>query len=432
MHEPLFERVEVSGSALRYVASEALARKGLFREDLTFAYDGSTGEVLASMPSSIRWTPGLLNVAPLVWAHGLTLGVPFRHEPMEKGLERIRTKLRQFYPSMSWEGRIVFEGEAEDAATYPGAMALYSGGLDSVHTVYRHFDEHPELVFLDLMELPAAFRRDSLRKTQEFARAHQLSLTRVTTNLTTFLDRRRLNFGALRPLGHSWWTGVHYGMGMAGAAAPAAHVKQAGTVYFASSFSEEFNVPGGSHPELEGNAAWPGSRVVHDSFDRTRQRKIEEVAAHRPLPAMRPFLQVCHRQIDGLLNCGTCEKCLRTMAGLMVEGELPADWGFEVDQAAAIRRIASAFASKRLTILDSDKVMWTDIRRRAAVSPKCSPALAQWFADLDLEPHYRRSVRRSRLLAFIRLLQLPGVDRLMKMVSKKRRRLSHRKALSSH
>ena len=123
---------------------------------------------------------------------------------------------------------------------------------------------------------------------------------------------------------------------------------------------------------------------------------------------------------------------VEAMAGLMVEGELPADWGFEVDQAAAIRRIASAFASKRLTILDSDKVMWTDIRRRAAVSPKCSPALAQWFADLDLEPHYRRSVRRSRLLAFIRRLQLPGVASMMKLVSKKRRRLSHRKALSSH
>jgi hypothetical protein len=431
MHKSLFERVEVSGSALRYVPSAALARKRLFRGDLSFHYDGPAGEALGSMPTSILWSPGLFNVAPLVWAFGLTLSVPFRHEPMERGLEKIRAKLQQFYPSMSWAGRIVFEGEMEPTAAYAGAVAFYSGGLDSVQTVYRHFDEHPELVFLDLEALSPAFRRDSLRMAREFARAHQLSLTCIATNIATFIDRDRLNFGALRAIGQNWWTGVQYGLGMTSAAAPVAYVKRAGTVYYASSFNEEFNVAGGSDPELEGNVAWPGSRVIHDSFDRTRQRKIEMLAADRPMPSVRPYLQVCHGPLDGLLNCGTCEKCLRTMAGLMVEGEEPADWGFKIDGGAAMRRIANAFAAQRLTILGSHKFMWTDIRRRAAVSSKCPPELARWLADLDLEPHYRRSMRRSRLLALIRRLGLPGASNLMRAVSKARRRLSHRKAISS-
>ena len=431
MHESLFEKVEVSGNVLRYVPSEALVRKRVFRQALFFDYDGPVGEALGSMPASIVWSPGLFNVAPLVWAFGLTLSVPFRHRPMEEGLERIRAKLRQFYPSMPWDGRLVFEGEEEQEGAFPGAMALYSGGLDAVHTVYRHFDERPELLFLDFVGTSDDFRRDSVLLAEGFARAHDLPLTRVVTNLWGFIDRNRLAYPALRAIGQNWWTGVQYGLGMTSAAAPAAYAKRAGTVYYASSFNEDFNVAGGSDPELEGNMAWPGSRVVHDSFDRTRQRKIEAMAANRPIASVRPYLQVCHGPLDGLLNCGTCEKCLRTMAGLLIEGEQPADWGFDADQATALRRIEEAFAAKRLTILGSHKFMWTDMRQRAAKSSKCPPELAQWFADLDLEPHYRRSLRRSQLLALIRQLGLPGVGNLMRTVSRARRRLSHRRAISS-
>jgi hypothetical protein len=431
VYEPLFKRVEVAGPKLRFEPAQVLEDNGLFRVNLVLEYSGSVGEALPTMPVSILWTPGLLNYAPLVWAYGLTLSVPFRYEPMEVGLERIRSKFQQFYPSIDWNGRIVFDGPEESAQSFPGAMALYSGGLDSVQTIYRNYAAKPELVLLDFTSESPPLRASTRKMAEEFARTHKLPLTIVATNIEDFIDRDKVLFQGFRRLGLDWWTAVQYAIGMTGAAAPAAFARRAGTVYYASSFTEEFNVAGASDPDLEGNVAWPGARVFHDSFDRSRQQKIEALAAERPMTSVRPHLRVCHHPYDGLLNCGTCEKCLRTMAGLLVEGERPGEWGFDVDQPTALGRIKRAFADNRLAILDNHKFMWTDIRRRAAVSPKCPPDLAVWLAGLDLEPHYRRTIRRARLVTFVKRYAPPAGMNLIRWFRKWRLRRVHDRALSS-
>jgi hypothetical protein len=80
--------------------------------------------------------------------------------------------------------------------------------------------------------------------------------------------------------------------------------------------------PHGSHPLLDPNYSSSDLRVRHDGVWLTRLQKTALLAEW---PLALKALHVCN-QYDtyrpGLINCGTCEKCLRTLTALLVIGAL--------------------------------------------------------------------------------------------------------------
>jgi hypothetical protein len=80
--------------------------------------------------------------------------------------------------------------------------------------------------------------------------------------------------------------------------------------------------PWGSHPVLDRLYSSSGMAIRHSSFTLSRPERIKVVAQWEP--ALRN-LRVCNRFLDyapGHLNCGACEKCLRTMLVLLSFGAL--------------------------------------------------------------------------------------------------------------
>jgi hypothetical protein len=75
----------------------------------------------------------------------------------------------------------------------------------------------------------------------------------------------------------------------------------------------------GSHPELD--PLWSSSavRIVHYGGDRTRRQKTAAIASY--VPAQR-YLRVCWENRSPELNCGECEKCVRTQVELLTTGDL--------------------------------------------------------------------------------------------------------------
>ena len=76
-------------------------------------------------------------------------------------------------------------------------------------------------------------------------------------------------------------------------------------------------LPRGSHPELD--RLWSTERVEisHDDAQLDRTGKVAHIAGERP--DLLDHLYVCFGQ-DSVQNCGTCPKCLLTMAGLQAAG----------------------------------------------------------------------------------------------------------------
>ncbi len=78
-------------------------------------------------------------------------------------------------------------------------------------------------------------------------------------------------------------------------------------------------MPSGSHPELDAFFSTEAVEVRHEGADRSRLEKVRGIVAH---PVLR-HLFVCHSWPGpDAPNCGRCEKCLRTLAEILVCGAL--------------------------------------------------------------------------------------------------------------
>ncbi len=423
MARPLVASMNVKGATVTYEAAQGFHDRGLIREPLFIDYSNTEIDP-SQVPREFLLLPAIFNLAPVAWAWGFELEVPFRCKSMQQGLDEIRREFARLYPQTTWHDSVSFSGvELDNPESRGNALAMYSGGVDSVATILRHLEEKPELVLLEMSRTEAAAKVNARQRAQQFAASLDLILHVVSTNVGSFLDQRNLYLPDLQKERISWWSGVQHGPGISATAAPIAWANGADRVYLAASYTKTFQSPWGSAPEIDDHVAWPGTRVIHDSFDWSRQEKLRHLVHDRPSGWSRPFLAVCTRPLAGQVNCSRCEKCLRTMTGLMAEGESPADWGFDADIETAIDRVTSAFEKNKVGILDDQVFMWTDIQRRAENSESCPPRLCGFLAQLNLEPHYARTMRKTRLMIAARtMLPLPLLNLLRGYKNRKRER----------
>lgn len=126
-------------------------------------------------------------------------------------------------------------------------------------------------------------------------------------------------------------------------------------------------VPAGTHPVLDHRFTTERTEIVHYG-DASRLAKVRRIARS---PMALATLRVCRLdELDSDRNCGRCEKCVRTMLELHVEGALEGCPAFDGD--LTVERVAavSVRLSRRhqwLDVLHSLGESREDRRLRAAV-----------------------------------------------------------------
>jgi hypothetical protein len=90
------------------------------------------------------------------------------------------------------------------------------------------------------------------------------------------------------------------------------------TLLLAASYPVEHLQPWGSHPDLDRH--WSADvEVRHVGADRWRAQKLAELAGER---LVADHLRVCWQHGTRDVNCGSCEKCVRTACDLLAAGGL--------------------------------------------------------------------------------------------------------------
>ena len=186
---------------------------------------------------------------------------------------------------------------------------FFSGGVDSFYTLLKHRDEITDLIFVHGFDVPVDQR--------ELAERIALHLRTVADGFGKRLVRIQTDVrGMLSPFGD--WGALTHGAALAAVA----HLlpDTFGKVYIGSSYFHEYQVPWGSHPQLD--PLWSSDVIdfVHDGCEARRFDKINLISDD--VLAMK-FLRVCWKNRGGAYNCCRCEKCLRTMLDLQAAGALP-------------------------------------------------------------------------------------------------------------
>lgn len=198
------------------------------------------------------------------------------------------------------------------------SVAFLSGGVDGLHMLMRnhrlyHRDDPAyirDALFIHGFDIgkrrhdpeEARFRR-AVRSLEPLAAEAGLRLITCRTNL------RHL------PSKPDFWYYRHNGAALA--AVGHAAILGSAFLFIGASHDVANPVPIGSHPAVDGLFSSQRITVIHDGARFPRFQKVVELASW---PAALSVLRVCPGNPRGKLNCGICEKCLRTRLELLAAG----------------------------------------------------------------------------------------------------------------
>jgi hypothetical protein len=211
----------------------------------------------------------------------------------------------------------------------PRAVALLSGGVDAMAMLRENRRlvplDHPHSIRTVLyafgfgMSDLADGVEDPLRRARYEAQARRLEALGERVGFT--LVRLDTNVMHLHPSLRPFYAAAHGAALLAPLVASPSYVSDA--LIASTGEGGACPTPHGSHPALDILYATGAVRVHHAQPQLTRTDKLGLIADWEPAY---DTLEVCHGGLAApseTLNCGTCEKCVRTMTGLLVWKALP-------------------------------------------------------------------------------------------------------------
>ncbi len=250
-----------------------------------------------------------------------------------EGLETVMALVRHwskgaYFPLRIEPRRILREGAQIKQG--PRAGMFYSGGIDSLAALrlnqQRYPSSHPgsikDCFFVHGFDIGGVVARGmkyhvfdrGLAAMEEVMSAAGTTAVPVYTNIRHLCDERDL------------W--LNYFFASVLAAVAHAFAPRLDVFYIASSHDLEHLEPCGSHPLLDPEYSSFELRIRHRDAALSRLEKLKIVADWEcGLQNMR----VCLANVPERLNCGRCEKCVRTMTGLVALNALHTTRAFVED-----------------------------------------------------------------------------------------------------
>lgn len=224
---------------------------------------------------------------------------------------------------------------------------FFTGGMDSFYTLLKHRDEITHVVFVygaDVRLEDTKLCRQVSAMLSRVESELEVSVVEVESNVRDFFSSN----------GIGWDVGHIAGLTAVGHML-ASHLKR---IYIPSSFTYAELFPWGSHPLTD--PLWSSNKLefVHDGNEASRAQKAAFLA--RSDLALQS-LRVCFRNYpDSAYNCGSCEKCVRTMINLRAAGVLDRCTTFphrldlrKVKHMAITKQSERAFLRENLKALES-------------------------------------------------------------------------------
>lgn len=219
----------------------------------------------------------------------------------QKNLAFVRKRAVEWWPQLGVGEVHSPLGTAAPRGSHSGVF--YTGGIDSSYALQQLHSRLRYAVFVEGFDIPlgdSARLEKARRRLIATTEACGVELLVVRTNL-----REHPFFAAVN------WEITHVAALAAIAHALGQHVH---TMYVAAS---DVPPPWGSAPDLD--AAWSSESISIENFsaELTRLQRVRSLARWEPL---RGHLRVCWENNSSALNCGFCEKCVRTRMQLYVSG----------------------------------------------------------------------------------------------------------------
>ncbi len=286
---------------------------------------------VSAVPESIAVIPFLSNVIPIAWFAGFTVEVNEIDEDFYNALQAIKTIFQDRDTSYELKGDLKANKLVKNETPGDKTSMLFSGGVDAYATYIRVYEKVPDLVTILGADIEIEDQKQWTEFTNFLENEQLLQKNRkdyIETNLRTFYTYQVELL--LKDLG--WWGKVQHGLALIGALAPLSFVHGYKEIYIASSYTDHIDIDWGSTPEMDEKISWAGVSVFHDGYEMKRQDKVDLITQFAAHTDTKFKLRVCYSELRTEFNCSNCEKCFRTILGIILNGKNPNHYGFKVDE----------------------------------------------------------------------------------------------------
>jgi hypothetical protein len=289
------------------------------------------GADVSSVPISLSVIPLIGNIAPIAWFAGFKIEVDELDEDFYNSLTLIKAIFKKNYPDREIEGSISAKKLVKNGNQGDKTAMLFSGGVDAFATYIRIVDKNPDLVTIHGADIEI----EDKRQWNDFLSFNASEKT-IAKNPKEYIQANLRDFYTykvdLLVDGLGWWGKVQHGLGLICLLAPISYLKGYSSIYIASSYTDHISINWGSTPEIDQKISWSALKVIHDGYALKRQDKIDLITSFAADADEDLKLRVCYSELNEKLNCSHCEKCYRTILGIILSGKNPNNYGFKVDE----------------------------------------------------------------------------------------------------
>jgi len=350
---------------------------------------------------SINNIPVLSVVLPVAWITGADVHVENIDKKFKISMDKIQRIYQKIYPKASFKTRFNAKNLIEnDDSEWDRTCILFSGGVDSTFSFFQNISDEPSLIMVLGTDLPNSnpkFQEYVKRKFIKFAKREGVNIHFIKTNALEVLRQRRLDHLFMRYQGKhegDYWTGIGYALGHISQIAPLS-IRRYDRLLISAAVdlnnADPLKIPDASSPLTDEIIAWSNLRVKHDSLV-SRHEKISRLK--RLFENNRLHIRVCWADTEYLLkqnelNCSKCEKCLRTIASLTLEGIDPNKCGFQIDDSTF--KIMKYLIEKRYLTKQHLTLWWKPIQEAIPENITQdfhgSKSFFKWFKTINLDSY---------------------------------------------
>lgn len=345
-------------------------------------------------PKGIAIIPFVCNVLPIIWIFDGKLILNELDSTFFNSIEKFKNGYKDMYPYINFKGSISVENIINYTYTTTKSAVLFSGGVDAFNTLISHIDEKPELITLwgaDIAYDNEFGWKPVQNQVLNTSKIFNLNYNIVHTNFRSFINENNLQ-KAINNINDKlgWWHDFQHGIGIISHSAPLCYNYNIGTIYIASSFAKQDigKYTCASDPTIDNFVKFGNTSVVHDGYQYNRQMKIHNICNFIKNKKIQIPIRVCWESTGGR-NCCNCEKCYRTMMGIIAEGENPKKFGFDLYNNNIRKKMLFNLRYKFIAKYNSRRYLYIQKKLKETYTKKNCPKDLKWFYNLkiyDAEP----------------------------------------------
>lgn len=411
----ILKAIRVDGCSVEYTFEARGAIREYFNSDTLFI---DYGQDMTGVPKSIMTIPFVACILPLMWLTNTVMWVEEIDRSFYDAAFKIQAAYQRLYYNYELKGNLVPARIIDNSYdAHRESLLLFSGGIDANTTYVRIRDKNPLLFniqgwYRSREDFDPAAEAD-IKDIRSFSMIEKLDFEYAKSNFAVLINAKVFDKKIAPQLGDSWWHGFQHSMAFISIAIPLAYKLNIRTIYIASSVPMGEYVKCASYSTTDGEFKFANiGTCVNDGSELTRQDKVHTLVQYANSRERDYPIRVCSFNDH---NCCECDKCFRSILGIVAEGGDIRKYGFYVE--GGLKEHFEAIMEDRaqtFNIKGESRLHWPAIKKRMKENYENieDKEFVDWFLNYDFEQARKIALRKYYRTNFFRIIKRKIVERL--------------------